>query len=144
MKQKRIKRERVPFRVRLARFMYGRNGQDALGRFVYLLLFVTLIVSLFVRHVAVYAVMLALFFIYLFRFLSKNQARRARENASYLKLTRGGRQFLLRQGHRLRDRKTHVYRKCPVCKNHLRLPRRPGEHGVNCPACHGHFKVKIK
>ena len=144
MKQKRIKRERVPFRVRLARFMLGRNGPDALGRFIYLLLFITLIVSFFVSHIALHIAALVLVFLYFFRFLSKNRTRRAKENAWFLKVTRGSRQFLLRQGHRIRDRKTHVYRRCPLCKNHLRLPRRPGEHWVNCPACHAHFKVKIK
>lgn len=54
------------------------------------------------------------------------------------------RRAILRTAHRIRDRKTHVYRACPVCKNFLRLPRISGEHGVNCPACHGHFTVKIK
>lgn len=54
------------------------------------------------------------------------------------------RRAILRTFHRIRDRKTHVYRTCPVCKNFLRLPRVSGEHGVNCPACHGHFTVKIK
>ena len=45
---------------------------------------------------------------------------------------------------RIRDRKTHVFRACPVCKSVLRLPRTPGEHGVNCPTCRGHFAVRIK
>lgn len=54
------------------------------------------------------------------------------------------RRAILRTFHRIRDRKTHVYRTCPVCKNVLRLPRVMGEHGVNCPACRGHFTVKIK
>ena len=51
---------------------------------------------------------------------------------------------ILRTLRRIRDRKTHVYRSCPVCKSVLRLPRTSGEHGVNCPACHGHFMVRIK
>ena len=54
------------------------------------------------------------------------------------------RRAVLRLFHRIRDRKTHVYRTCPVCKSALRLPRTSGEHGVNCPACHGHFMVRIK
>ena len=54
------------------------------------------------------------------------------------------RRAILRLIHRIRDRKTHVYRRCPVCKNVLRLPREVGDHGVNCPVCHGHFSVKIK
>ena len=45
---------------------------------------------------------------------------------------------------RIRDRKTHVYRRCPVCKTVLRLARTPGDKGVNCPSCRGHFSVKIK
>lgn len=54
------------------------------------------------------------------------------------------RRFIARTFRRLRDRKTHVWHICPVCKKELRLPRISGEHGVNCPDCHGHFTVKIK
>ena len=45
---------------------------------------------------------------------------------------------------RIRDRKTHVFRRCPVCKKLLRLPRTEGEHGVNCPSCRAHFSLKTK
>ena len=44
---------------------------------------------------------------------------------------------------RWRDRKTHVFRKCPHCKKTLRLPRVPGDHFVNCPLCHTHFSVHV-
>ena len=45
---------------------------------------------------------------------------------------------------RIRDRKTHIYRACPICKHLWRLPRIRGEHEVNCPECHGHFSIKLK
>ena len=42
-----------------------------------------------------------------------------------------------------RDRKTHVFRKCPACKSVLRLPRQKGKHTVRCPRCQHRFDVKI-
>lgn len=42
-----------------------------------------------------------------------------------------------------RDRKTHVYVKCPSCQNNLRLPKEKGKHIVVCPCCKNRFKIKI-
>lgn len=137
-------KEKIPFRLRLARFMIGRNGPDALGKFLYILLFLTLVVGLFVRHIAFPIAEGVLLVLYFFRFFSKNTARRRRENALFLRLTGGITQFFRRQHHRFRDRKTHVYRKCPSCRHHLRLPRVVGEHTASCPVCHHRFSVTVR
>ncbi len=42
-----------------------------------------------------------------------------------------------------RYRKTHVFIKCPECKNNLRLPKVKGKHTVRCPVCNASFFVKI-
>ena len=42
--------------------------------------------------------------------------------------------FVLRKN-KFRDRKTHVYRKCPHCKAQIRLPKVKGEHKCACPKC---------
>ena len=141
---KKERKEKIPFGVRLARFMAGRNGPDALGKFLYLLLFLTLLVGLFVRHYAFAIAEGALLLLYFFRFFSKNLARRQRENALFLRAVGGIVRPLRRMRSRFRDRKTHVYRRCPACKNHLRLPRRSGKHTAVCPVCAKHFEVRIK
>ncbi len=138
------KRPRVPLRVRLARFMQGRYGPDALGRCMYFVLLVLLILNLFFRHYALYIAEGVLLLLYFFRFFSKNRYKRQRENAVFLKFTRTLLRPLLRAAHRVRDRKTHVYRRCPACRKTLRLPKRSGEHTVVCPVCQNRFSVKIK
>ena len=41
-----------------------------------------------------------------------------------------------------KDRKTHVFKKCPQCKAMIRLPKRKGSHEVICPKCGREFKIK--
>lgn len=44
---------------------------------------------------------------------------------------------------RFRDRKTHVYRKCPYCRAVLRLKKIRGKHRAACPRCGKSFDVKV-
>ena len=43
---------------------------------------------------------------------------------------------------RYQDHNTHIYRKCPKCKQKIRLPLKKGKHTVKCPNCQHHFIVK--
>lgn len=144
MRKGRRSRQHIPLSVRISRFMIGRTGPDALGRFIYFLFLIALIVGVFVHHYSVWIVEGVLLFLYFFRFLSRNGARRRRENECFLAVRRRIFGFFGDLALRFMMRKTHVLRRCPVCKNRLRLPRRRGEHGVNCPVCRAHFKVKIR
>ena len=128
----------------LYRFMYGRYGTDTLNKallWCYVgLILVQMIVTVFVENVA-YATFVfmilewTLVFVIFFRMMSRNIAKRHRENerfTSYFKLVRN----------KHRDRKTHVYRKCPFCKVTLRLPKAKGKHTVVCPKCKNRFEVR--
>ena len=79
----------------------------------------------------------------LLRFLTRNLPARRRENRRFLDFFRAIGRFFKLQKNKIRDRKTHVYKKCPSCKTVLRLPRVKGEHGVTCPKCRAHFEVKV-
>ena len=137
------------FRYRLARFFMGRNGADTLyyTAFSFSLVFIFL-TGLFVSHRVLRYVFPALYLLSfgyaLFRFFSRNVAKRQRENAAFRRFF--GKLFLpFRRAYlRIRDRKTHIYRKCPHCKSTLRLARIPGEHVVRCPACSERFPVRVK
>ena len=128
---------------KLYRFMYGRYGNDALNKFltwVYFGWVVALsIVSLFVDSVwfsVFYWLSSLALMIWLFsRMFSKNIAARRKENERFCG-------FFRLQKNKRRDRKTHVYRKCPECKAVLRLPKSKGKHFVVCPRCKNRFKVK--
>ena len=144
-------RQRRSLGERLYSFMIGRNGTDALGRALlvaYLVLFVIdLILSYTIKNpYVIYALnllQLSLIFYSIFRMFSRNLPARRRENAWYLRRAGAVKGFFKLQKSKHRDRKTHVFRKCPACKSVLRLPRQKGKHTVRCPRCQHRFDVKI-
>ena len=144
MREEKNRKPRVPLRERFARFMAGRYGPDALGRTVYYVLLLSLLLRLFIDHFALGIVQALLLFVYFFRFFSKNRVRRARENQRYLAMLGAIRRFFALRCRRFRDRKTHVYKRCPTCRRTLRLPRKRGTHTAVCPMCAAHFSVKIR
>ena len=131
------------FKNKLYRFMYGRYGMDKLGNcmmiaYVVLLLVYT-VLTFFITQVwfdlIVWLVSIALFITVFYRMFSRNIAKRRRENERFCGF------FKLRKN-KFKDRKTHVYRKCPQCKAVLRLPRAKGKHTVVCPRCKNRFTVR--
>ena len=125
------------------RFMYGRYGTDTLSKVLLYVYFafvlICTIVSIFVRSIwfsLFYYVVASALIVWMFsRMFSKNIAARKRENDKFCGF------FRLRKN-KFRDRKTHVYRKCPACKAVLRLPKAKGKHFVVCPRCKNRFEVK--
>ena len=123
--------------------MYGRYGGDTLNKVliwvyaIWIILFS--IVLIFVDSVwfsvSYWVSSGALFFWIIFRMFSRNIAARRKENDAFCGF------FKLRKN-KFRDRKTHVYRKCPDCKAVLRLPKAKGKHYVICPRCKNRFKVR--
>ncbi len=131
------------FRERFQRFMIGRYGIDRLYHVLMVLCFILIIVNLFVGSLIISILELAIIGYAIFRMLSKNIYKRQRENQAFLKLTDKPRKFFKLQKCKHRDRKTHVYRRCPACKNNLRLPKQKGKHTVVCPCCKNRFDVRI-
>ena len=138
------------FRHRLISFMNGRNGFDRFGRFlfiIYLILFVLQsLISLFVKPIVSFilssCIMLLAFYIF-FRALSRNLVKRQAENYKYMKLASKVKAFVSVQKAKIRDRKTHVYKKCPRCKAVLRLKKIKGDHRAACPRCGNSFDVRV-
>ena len=132
----------------LYRFMYGRYGWDTLSKvlmWVYVaIVFIYAILGIVFKNdplastivsVSYLVCSMGLVFWIFFRVFSRNIAKRRRENekfCGFFKLTRN----------KFRDRKTHVYRKCPKCKAVLRLPKAKGKHTVVCPRCKNRFEVR--
>lgn len=123
--------------------MYGRYGTDTLSTVLLYVYFafvlICTIVSIFVRSIwfsLFYYVVASALVVWMFsRMFSRNIAARKRENDKFCGF------FRLRKN-KFRDRKTHVYRKCPACKAVLRLPKAKGKHFVVCPRCKNRFEVK--
>lgn len=131
------------FKNKLARFFYGRYGADTLNNVltgIYLSWLITFsIVDIFINSIIFsiigWLVTVAIFALVMFRMMSRNIYKRRRENEKFCG-------FFKLQRNKFRDRKTHVYRKCPSCKAVLRLPKAKGKHTVVCPRCKNRFDVK--
>jgi DNA-directed RNA polymerase subunit RPC12/RpoP len=123
--------------------MYGRYGSDTLNKvltgvyigWVVLYSILSLWVNSTIYSLVYILVTIALIFAIFGRMFSRNIEKRRRENQKFCGF------FKLRRN-KFRDRKTHVYYKCPRCKAMLRLPRAKGKHTVICPRCQNRFPVK--
>lgn len=131
------------FRERIYRFWMGRNGSDPLYRVTVWVILALAVANLFLRSVIVMALEMLLTCWALFRCFSKNIPARQRENRAFLRFFGKIRGWFVLQNNRFRDRKTHIYRKCPGCKRVLRLPKISGAHTVCCPCCGKRFHVKV-
>ena len=135
-------------RERIARFMAGRYGVDSLYYALFVSSFVLFIINMFLINFRILSLIIALvadalFFYAIFRFLSRNVYKRQKENTAYLNFMKKPKQYLNLIKCKFRDRKTHVYKRCPSCRNNLRLPKEKGKHTVVCPCCKNRFDVRI-
>ena len=125
------------------RFMYGRYGTDTLSKVLlgiyFAFVLICTVISFFVHSIwfaIFYYVVASALVVWMFsRMFSRNIAARRRENEKFCG-------FFKLWKNKYRDRKTHVYRKCPACKAVLRLPKAKGKHFVVCPRCKNRFKVR--
>lgn len=142
----------------------GRNGSDEL---YYAMLVTSLVLDVadwFIVSRAFSLFSILFFVLTIYRFFSKNLYQRQKENAKFLQIvakiknkdfSRNPYEIKSKKPSnfkkkidafkmRFRDRKTHVFKKCPNCQAVIRLPKRKGEHTVCCPRCSTDFKVRIK
>ena len=131
------------FRERFSRFMAGRYGTDQLNIGLLVLYFVFFLIHLLTRHIIFSSLMWAVLAWSLFRTLSKNIYGRQKENRAFLKLWNPVKSECILTFRRLKEVRTHTFRKCPQCKTVLRLPRKSGKHKVKCPRCKEPFQVRV-
>ena len=131
------------FRERIARFMMGRYGNDQLGRALTWLWLGLFIINLFLDLWVISIIELLVIVWSIFRIMSKNIYKRQAENRFYLKMCEKIKAPFVMMKNKWRDRKTHVYKRCPSCKSTLRLPKVKGEHTVKCPRCSHRFDIRI-
>lgn len=123
----------------LSRFMYGRYGNDHLNRALCYLILAMYILGLLLSRVPVVGAVLyylptVLWFIVLFRMLSRNISQRRWENEKYLSLAAPLRQTLRRRSAQRKD-KAHKYFTCRNCSTICRVPRGRGKIVITCPKC---------
>lgn len=127
---------------KIQRFLNGRYGPDELYRFMLIICLIIIIVNIFVNSVILRVLELIIFGLALYRFLSKKKSKRIKENKKYLEFIIKINGYFDYQKKKYKDRNTHMYKKCPNCKQKLRLPLKKGIHTVKCPNCKEKFEVK--
>ena len=130
----------------LSRFMYGRNGLDQLGMCSIWLLIAVNLVSIFLSHGLVGAVLSVLSTVLaitmLYRFFSRNLYRRRAENAVFLnKVWYPLRRRFSGKRDQARD-KDHCYFTCDRCRAVCRVPRGKGNIIITCPRCGNQIRAK--
>ncbi len=134
---------RPSFRERFAKFMAGRYGIDRFFYFLVGVYFILSVINLFVGSYIIVLINFAILIYAIWRILSRNIYKRQRENEFINRVLFKANKIHNLQKCKKRDRKTHVYKKCPSCRNNLRLPKEKGKHTVVCPCCKHRFETKI-
>jgi uncharacterized C2H2 Zn-finger protein len=124
--------------------MKDRYGIDELYKFCIILYFILIIGNFIFNSFIITILELILLIIILYRSLSKNIYRRRIENNKYLDIKNSITRKIERYKKIIRDRNTHMYKKCPKCSTTLRLPLKKGRHIVKCPKCSNRFEVKCR
>ena len=127
----------MKFIYKLKKFMMTRYGFDEFYQFLLYFYIGLFILNIIINSKIIEIIELFIVFIMFYRFFSKNIERRKKENNIYLKLKN---KFLTTHKHhkkKYKDKKNHLYKKCPKCKSILKLPL-PSKRGIQhakCPIC---------
>ena len=134
----------INFINKLNRFMYGRYGIDELYKFLLIICFVLLIINIFLNNIVITIIENVIFVFTIYRVLSKKKNIRNKENKIYLSIKNKILNLIKYQKEKYCNRNTHMYKKCPNCKQKIRLPLKKGKHTVKCPNCSHRFNVKCR
>lgn len=131
----------MKFGDRYIKFMKDRYGIDELYKFLLLICFVLLVINTFVSNNIIRLFEVLLIVIIFYRYMSKNIKLRKKENDKYLEIKDKIIKLFDYNKKKYKDRNTHMYKKCPKCKQKIRLPLKKGKHTVKCSNCGNRFDV---
>jgi predicted RNA-binding Zn-ribbon protein involved in translation (DUF1610 family) len=131
----------MKFGDRYIKFMKDRYGIDELYKFLLLICFVLIIINTFISNNIIRLFEVLLIVIIFYRYMSKKIKLRKKENDKYLEIKDKIIKLFDYNKKKYKDRNTHMYKKCPKCKQKIRLPLKKGKHTVKCPNCGNRFDV---
>lgn len=131
----------MKFGDRYIKFMKDRYGIDELYKFLILICFVLIVINTFISNNIIRLFEVLLIVIIFYRYMSKNIKLRKKENDKYLEIKDKIIKLFDYNKKKYKDRNTHMYKKCPKCKQKIRLPLKKGKHTVKCPNCGNRFDV---
>lgn len=118
-------------REKIAKFMYGRYGVDALSQFLMWAAIAVMVVNIFARNGILSLLVMVVIIIVYARMFSKNYSKCRAQNDKYLKI----RSNFMKKINSYKDIKTHHIYTCKSCKQKIRIPRGKGKIMVRCPKC---------
>ena len=131
-------------RYKFSVFMNGRYGTDGFNNFLLYVALALMAINIIFRSYILSTLELLIVIYSFFRMFSKNSVARRRENQKYYKVKQNVVGFFTLIRDMIRDRKTHIFKKCPSCRAVLRFPKKPGDHTATCPKCGHRFDVHVK
>ena len=127
-------------------FMAGRNGNDALNRFLLAAELVLILLSLLFSKSAAGRFLLPLALVLLgysyYRMFSRNLLKRAEENGRYLRVRESFLSEIRVRKEQWAQRKDYKFYVCPSCKTRLRVPKGRGKIKIVCRKCGNSFMGK--
>ena len=127
------------FKDKLINFFRQRYGIDELYKFLLTMFIIIWVLNIFIRSTILYWLNLLICFFIIYRMFSKNVYKRQKENIKFLRIKDKLKGKVKLSRRKWKDRKTHIYRKCPNCKAEVRLPKKKGKHVCTCPNCKKDF-----
>lgn len=128
-------------REKLARFMYGRYGNDRFNQVLMIAALVALVISFLGGNIFYLAALIIMGYAY-YRMFSKQHAKRSAENSWYLQKEWKVKSFFQKKKKEMETRKTHHIYKCPNCKQKIRVPKGRGKIEIRCQKCETRFIKK--
>ena len=131
----------------LIRFMYGRNGFDPLNRFLFWVVLILDIASIFLARGEsplggiLSLVVTAAWLLLRFRTFSRNLAKRREENQKFVSWWWKVKNKTAGAKARHADR-DHKYFTCKSCGAICRVPVGKGKIVITCPKCHAQIQAK--
>lgn len=122
----------------------GRNGLDLWNYIIIGVDVVLIVVSMLANSYLPLVFAFLLIILFLFRALSRNLEKRQKECRFFSDASNAVLREHKLNAMRWKDRKTHVYKKCPACRKVLRVKRRKGPKEIHCPYCHNDFTIVIR
>ena len=122
-------------------FMQGRYGVDQLNIFLMIVSIICFIIEIILKNMFFSIGAYILWFILIFRMLSKNIYVRNQENEKYLNLINPLTNYYkcIRLNKDNRDYKHFI---CKKCKQVVRVPKGHGKIIINCPSCKNKFEKR--
>ena len=129
---------------KIKKIIYGRYGVDQLYSFLLILCLIIVIINTFINSIILRIIELVIFFYCIYRVFSKNKYKRSKENKKYLEIKSKIEKNINYQKKKYKDRNTHMYKKCPKCRQKIRLPLKKFKNLLKCQIFREKFEVKCR